>query len=149
MTPSLVVVVAEGVAVGGGAQLLLAADLRIATPALRVRFVGMGHGLVVGAWGLPAIVGRGRAMDLCLTERELDAEECIHLGIVESLTADPDLALAQLIERVDGLPAGAVGRLKTVLAAGVANADDALEVERQINRSWDGSAPPRPDGGTW
>src|SRR4051812_22571332 len=62
MTASPVVLVAalDGPAVGGGAQLAVACDVRIAGPGTRLRFPGAGHGLAVGGWALPSLVGRGR-----------------------------------------------------------------------------------------
>src|SRR3954467_6370006 len=73
MTSSDAIIVAAlgGAAVGGGAQLAIAADLRVASPGAHVRIAGPGHGLAVAAWGLPSLVGRGRAVDLCLTMRHV------------------------------------------------------------------------------
>src|SRR5579875_3824704 len=69
-----IVAALDGPAVGGGAQLAVACDLRVAGPTASVRFVGPGHGLAVGAWALPGLVGRGRALDLCLTGRTVERE---------------------------------------------------------------------------
>ena len=73
----------NGPAVGGGAQLAVACDVRVAGPAARLRFVGPGHGLAVGAWALPSLVGRGRAMDLCLSMRWVEAQEALEIGLVD------------------------------------------------------------------
>ena len=59
--PGPVIAVLTGPAVGGGAQLAAASDLRIAGPAARLRWTGPpGLDLAVGAWLLPDLVGRGR-----------------------------------------------------------------------------------------
>src|SRR3954453_13654466 len=82
MTSSDAIIVAAlgGAAVGGGAQLAIAADLRAASPGAPVLTAGPGHGLGVAAWGLPSLVGRGRAVDLCLTMRHVDASEALRIG---------------------------------------------------------------------
>ncbi|MDN5894376.1 MAG: enoyl-CoA hydratase/isomerase family protein, partial [Nocardioides sp.] len=51
--PGPVIAVVEGAAVGGGAQLCAAADIRVASPDARWRWAGPGHGLAVGGWILP------------------------------------------------------------------------------------------------
>ena len=63
--PGPVIAAVGGPAVGGGAQLAAAADVRIAGPAARLRWAGPpGLDLAVGAWVLPELVGRGLAADL-------------------------------------------------------------------------------------
>ena len=63
--PGPVIAAVGGPAVAGGAQLATAADLRIAGPAARFRWIGPpGRDLAVGAWVLPDLVGRGRAAEL-------------------------------------------------------------------------------------
>src|SRR5271169_5657434 len=95
--PGPVIAVITGAAVGGGAQLAAASDLRIAGPGARLRWVGPpGLDLAVGAWLLPDLVGRGAAMDLVLTGRWLDAAEALTLGLVNRVSQDPEPVAAQL-----------------------------------------------------
>ena len=68
-SPVIIIASIHGAAVGAGAQLAVASDLRIGSPPARFRFAGPGHGLAVGAWGLPSLVGRGRAAEICLSMR--------------------------------------------------------------------------------
>src|SRR5205085_807210 len=78
--PGPVIAVLTGPAVGGGAQLAAASDLRIAGPGARLRWTGpAGLDLAVGAWLLPDLVGRAAAMDLVLTGRWLEAAEALAL----------------------------------------------------------------------
>jgi enoyl-CoA hydratase len=141
MTASRAIVVAAlpGPAVGGGAQLAIAADLRVAARAARIQVAGPGHGLAVAAWGLPSLVGRGRAMDLCLTMRAVGAEEALAIGLVDRLTDDADAAAVELAAQLAALDPAAAARVKRVAWAS-ARALEALEIERVENRaSWSGS----------
>src|ERR687885_724651 len=108
----------DGPAVGGGAQLAVACDLRVVGPSARLRFVGAGHGLAVGAWALPSLVGRGRAMDLCLSTRWVDAEEAVRIGLAERAAEDPEAEALALAAGFAGLDAGAVANVKVVAAKG-------------------------------
>jgi enoyl-CoA hydratase len=130
--PGPVIAVITGAAVGGGAQLAAAADLRIAGPGARLRWVGPpGLDLAVGAWLLPDLVGRGAAMDLVLTGRWLDAAEALTLGLVNRVSQDPEPVAAQLAA---DLAARRVGTgAKSVMAAG--GLMDRLRAERAANRS--------------
>jgi enoyl-CoA hydratase/carnithine racemase len=141
MTSSDAIVVAaiDGPAVGGGAHLAIAADLRVASPGARIRFAGPGHGLAVGAWGLPSLVGRGRAMDLCLTMRPVDAAEAHAIGLVDRLADDAAAAALELAVGLAALDPEAAARVKRVAWAS-ARAFAALQTERTENRaSWSGS----------
>jgi enoyl-CoA hydratase len=144
--PAPIVVATGGHAVGGGAQLLLAGDLRVGGPTTRIRFVGPGHGLAVGTWGLPSLVGRGRAMDLCLTMRAVGAEEAIRIGLLDRIEEDPEAAAVLIAGELAGLDGEAVERLKRIVAdrAGLL---EALDRERIANRGWSGAiGKARPDG---
>ena len=141
MTASRAIVVAAlpGPAVGGGAQLAIAADLRVAAPGARIQVAGPGHGLAVAAWGLPSLIGRGRAMDLCLTMRAVGAEEARAIGLVDRVADDADAAAVELAAELAVLDPAAAARVKRVAWAS-ARALQALEMERVENRaSWTGS----------
>jgi enoyl-CoA hydratase/carnithine racemase len=136
---AIVVAALDGPAVGGGAQLAIAADLRLAARTARIRLAGPGHGLAVGAWGLPSLVGRGRAMDLCLTMRPVDAEEALRIGLVDRVVDDASAAAVELAAELATLDPAAAARVKRVAWAS-ARALEALEVERAENRAaWSGS----------
>jgi enoyl-CoA hydratase len=136
---AIVVAALDGPAVGGGAQLAIAADLRIAARTARIRLAGPGHGLAVGAWGLPSLVGRGRAMDLCLTMRPVDADEALAIGLVDRVADDAGEAALALAAELAALDRAAAARVKRV-AWDSARALDALAVERTENRAaWSGS----------
>lgn len=91
----------NGPAVGGGCDLALICDLRIASRAARLGQPAVNLGLVPGdggAWILPRIVGWQRATELIFTGRLVEADEALALGLVLELT-ETDL----LMERVDDL----------------------------------------------
>ena len=87
--PRPVLAALDGPAIGGGLQLAITCDLRIAAPGAWLQARGPGHGLAVAAWGLPTLVGRSRALDLCLTGRRIDAEEALAIGLVDRVEDDP------------------------------------------------------------
>ena len=134
-----IVAAVSGPAVGGGAQLALACDLRVGAPDARLRFVGPGHGLAIGAWGLPSLVGRGRAAELCLTMRPVDADEALALGLLDRVAPDPRAAALELAAGFTQLDADAVARVKAVVRT-ASNVLDALEQERVGNLdAWSGA----------
>ncbi|EMA58041.1 enoyl-CoA hydratase/isomerase family protein [Halorubrum lipolyticum] len=82
----------DGAARGGGVELALAADLRVATPAATFAEPGVAFGLF-GAWGgtvrLPRVMGEGDALDFALSGRVLDADEALRTGLVSRVVDDP------------------------------------------------------------
>jgi enoyl-CoA hydratase len=86
--PMPVIAAVDGWALGGGAELAYAADIRIATPAARFGNPETGLGIIAGAgatWRLREILGEGRASELLLTGRVVEAEEALAIGLVSSL----------------------------------------------------------------
>lgn len=103
--PMPVVAAIDGYALGGGAELAYAADIRIGTPSLRIGNPETGLGILAAAgatWRLPDIVGTARAADLLLTGRALRAEEALAWGLVSSLHPRTDLldAAHALVDRI-------------------------------------------------
>jgi enoyl-CoA hydratase/carnithine racemase len=138
--PGIVVAVVDGAAVGGGAQLSAASDLRVVSPAARWRWVGPGHGLAVGAWILPDLLGRGRALDLTLTGRWLDADEATVAGFTSRVADDPWRAAREVVETLVRADAAALARVKQVATS--PTLPQRLREERTRNReAWDGQAP--------
>jgi enoyl-CoA hydratase/carnithine racemase len=132
--PGPVIAVVAGPAVGGGAQLAAAADLRIAGPAARLRWTGpAGRGLAVGAWVLTDLVGRGTAMELALTGRWVEAGEALAMGLVNRVEDDPGEAAATVAAELAAQGPGISAKVKSVTAAG--GLLDRLHAERQANRS--------------
>lgn len=83
-----VVCAINGMALGGGLELALACDIRLAVEGARLGCPEINLGLMPGAGGtqrLPRIVGVGRAKELILTGRLMTAAEALGLGIVEQV----------------------------------------------------------------
>jgi enoyl-CoA hydratase/carnithine racemase len=132
--PGPVIAVVGGPAVGGGAQLAAAADLRVAGPAARLRWTGpAGRGLAVGAWVLTDLVGRGRAMELALTGRWVQAGEALAMGLVNRVEDDPGQVAAGIAAELAVQGPGVSAKVKSVTAAG--GLLDRLHAERQANRT--------------
>ena len=133
--PMPVIAALDGWALGGGAELAYAADLRIGTPRLKIGNPETGLGIIAAAgatWRLPEIVGEARAAELLLTGRILDAEEALAWGLVSSLH-DPDALLDAALALADRVAANdplATRHTKTALAA-AADAHPAIELELQ------------------
>lgn len=86
-----VVVAVKGWALGGGFELALAADIRIAARSARIGFPEVTRGWVGGGGAsqmLPRVAGFGVAMRLLLTGEQIDAEEALRLRLVEQVVED-------------------------------------------------------------
>jgi len=91
--PSIAII--NGYAFGGGLELALACTLRIATRSAKMGLPEIKLGLIPGYGGtqrLPRAVGEGRAMDMILTGRTIDAEEAYRIGLVQRLVEGDALA---------------------------------------------------------
>jgi len=133
--PMPVIAALDGYALGGGAELAYAADIRIATPSLRIGNPETGLGIIAAAgatWRLPEIVGDARASELLLTGRALDAEEALRWGLVSSLhPADELLAAAhRIVDRIAANDPLATQHTKRALRTPRAG-HPAIEVELQ------------------
>jgi methylglutaconyl-CoA hydratase len=117
--PVPVIAALEGAAFGGGLELALAADLRVAGADARMGLVETSLAIIPGAGGtqrLPRLIGRSRAKELIFTARRIDAAEADCLGLVDRVVPaggalDAALALAREI-----LPNGPVALRMAKLA---------------------------------
>ena len=89
--PLMSVAAIDGLALGGGLELAMACTLRVGAPRARLGLPEVKLGLIPGAGGtqrLPRLVGRGRALDLMLTGRQIQADEAYWIGLIDRL-AEP------------------------------------------------------------
>lgn len=120
--PMPVIAALDGYALGGGAELAYAADIRIGTPAVRIGNPEPSLGIIAAAgatWRLPQLVGSARASELLLTGRILNAQEALDWGLLSALH-EPDRLLPAahaLADRIADNDARAVAHTKTALRA--------------------------------
>ncbi|MEU6751227.1 enoyl-CoA hydratase/isomerase family protein [Spirillospora sp. NPDC046719] len=96
-----VIAAVNGPAAGAGMALALAADIRVAatTAVFNAAFVriGLSGGDVGTSWLLPRVVGLGRAYEILLTGRKVDAQEALRIGMVTDV-GDPEDVLPRALE---------------------------------------------------
>lgn len=84
--PQPVIAAVNGVALGGGTELALACDIRIASDNAKFGLTETSLGIIPGAGGtqrLPRLIGKGRAKELIYTARRIDTKEAEAIGLVE------------------------------------------------------------------
>lgn len=99
--PIPVIAAINGYALGGGLELALACDLRVASSTAKLGLPEVGLGLIPGFGGtqrLSRLIGQGRAFDLLLTGRQVDAHEALGMGLVNYVTDDPLSKARELAE---------------------------------------------------
>jgi enoyl-CoA hydratase len=97
----------DGWAVAGGLELALWCDLRIASPRSQFGCLERRFGVPLvdgGTWRLPRVVGFGRALDLILTGRLVDADEAVTIGLATSIADDPVARALELAEHLAAYP---------------------------------------------
>jgi enoyl-CoA hydratase/carnithine racemase len=120
LLPKPVVAAVNGLAVGGGLQLAIACDLRLAAASAQFASWEMRWAIVPDLGGterLPRLIGLGRAKELVFTGRQVGAAEAEQIGLVNRVVPDADLALAAA-ELAAGLASGptlALGMAKQLL----------------------------------
>ena len=112
----------RGFALGGGSELAMACDLRVAGKSAKMGQPEVGLGIIPGAGGtyrLPRLVGLGKARELIYTGRIIDAQECLRIGLVNDVVEDE--ALMDRARELAGEIA-ARGRLAVRMAKSAMNA---------------------------
>lgn len=96
--PKPVVVAIHGAALGGGYELALGCDLRIATPDAKLGLPEVTLGMIPGAGGtvrLPRIVDPAEALDIVVTGKRVQAPDAVKLGMIDTISTG-DLRLAAI-----------------------------------------------------
>src|SRR2546425_9517135 len=115
--PIPVIAALNGDAFGGGAELALACDFRVAAGHARIGFAQITLGLMP-AWGaserLAALVGRGRALSMLITGRIMSATQAMALGLVEDVYPSEvfDRSVHEVAHSIAEAPAGRLAAIK-------------------------------------
>src|SRR5215813_7097819 len=131
-----VVAAVTGYALGGGLELALCADFRVAGESARLGQPEILLGVIPGAGGtqrLPRLVGPARAKDIVFTGRFVGAAEALEIGLVDRVVPDAETyqAARDLVARYATGPALALRAAKQAIDGGLeTDLDTGLEIER-------------------
>lgn len=131
-----VVAAITGYALGGGLELALCADFRIAGESAKVGQPEILLGIIPGAGGtqrLPRLVGPARAKDLVFTGRHVGAAEALEMGLVDRVVPDEEVhaAAVAMAERFTSGPPLALRAAKQAIDSSFGvDLDTGLEIER-------------------
>jgi enoyl-CoA hydratase/carnithine racemase len=92
--PVPVICAINGIALGGGLELALACDIRIASPNARMGLTECTLGIIPGGGGtqrLPRLVGRGKAKEMLLLGLQVTAQEALDIGLVNRVAPEGKL----------------------------------------------------------
>ena len=136
-----VIAAINGVAAGAGCNLALACDYRIASDAAKLAesFIRIGlHPDWGGTWFLPRLAGSGRAFEMMMTGRAVEANEALEIGIVDGVVpaGSFEAEVASLARGFASAPAVAAAGIKRALRASARNelkAQLVVESENQAN----------------
>ena len=134
--PKPVVAAITGYALGGGLELALCADFRVAGESVRLGQPEILLGVIPGAGGtqrLPRLVGPARAKDIVFTGRFVGAAEALAIGLVDKVVPDADVyqVARDLVARYATGPAMALRAAKQAIDEGLeVDLDTGLEIER-------------------
>jgi len=142
-TPKLVIAALNGHTVGGGLEIAMACDLRIACrDAGRIGLPEVNLGVLPGTGGtqrLPRLVGKGRAMELLVTGRTFSFEEALEMGLITAIF-EPDDFIEQVLAYArqfcpPNKASRAVGHIKRSVQTGSEiPIAEALAVERELQQ---------------
>ena len=147
-TPTLVIAALNGHTVGGGLEVALAADIRIAKKdAGKIGLPEVALGVLPGTGGtqrLARLVGKARAIELMATGRLMSMDEALGLGIVTEVWDEPKLAGKTFVDAVvayaqqfvpPNKASRAVGRMKRAVQSGAeAGFAEGLAIERELQQ---------------
>jgi enoyl-CoA hydratase/carnithine racemase len=130
-----VIAAINGVAFGGGLELALASDLRIAADQVKLGLTETRLAIIPGAGGtqrLPRLIGLGQAKKLIYTAKPVDAATALKLGIVEDVTSKGELmpTAVELAENITANGPIALKQAKTAINQGMqTDINTALKIE--------------------
>ena len=141
--PAPVIAAVHGVALGGGCQIALGADLRFVAPDAQMSVLEIRWGLVpdmTGTQMLPRLVGLDVAKELTFTGRTVSGEEAVRIGLATKATASPrDDALALAAEIAAKNPQAVRGAKELLNLAGQVSLEEGFKAEERTIKELIGS----------
>ena len=135
-SPKPTIAAVSGWAVAGGFELALWCDMRIVAPGARFAFAERRWGVPLidgGTQRLPLVVGTGRAFELIMTGRMVEAQEALAIGLANEVADDPLARALELAETLAGFPQQTLLSDRRALLAGSGlRLDRGLEIEAAI-----------------
>ncbi len=126
----------NGFAFGGGLEVALACDLRVASTAARMGLPEVGLGLIPGYGGtqrLPRLIGPSRAMDLIFTGRHVEADEALQLGLVNRVAEDAMEGARELAQQMMKNAPISLGVAKEAIVRGLStDLNQGMEIEADL-----------------
>ena len=128
----------NGIAFGGGGEIAMACDLRIASEKASFRWPEPNLGILPrlgGTQRLPRLVGYGRAMEILLTNEKLDAKTALEIGLVNKVVPHDQLmdAAMEMAEKICALAPLAVQAIKRAVYFGTEmSLTDGLALENTL-----------------
>jgi len=136
-SPKPVIAALNGVAFGGGLELALICDLRVAAPHAELALPETTLGIIPGAGGtqrLPRIVGEARAKEMILLGRKLGAAEALSWGLVNRVSPEGVSVLDDTLRWIEPISAGAPIAQAAALAAIEGSYDVPLPAGLELER---------------
>jgi enoyl-CoA hydratase len=120
--PKPVIGALNGITMGGGCDLAMSCDIRIASEALRIGHSGAKLGIITGFCGthkLPRIVGKNYAREIFMTSETYSAAEALHMGLVDRVYPEAEFwqELSAFAERIAYHPHNALAAAKRLINA--------------------------------
>jgi len=141
--PMPVIAALRGNCLGGGAQIALGADIRIAGPDLKLCVMEIRYGLIPDmgiSQALPTLVGLDVAKEIVFSGRTIGAEEALGLGLVTRFAEDPMAEAKALAAEIAEKSPHAIRSGKSLLnSAYTGRSEDALKLEAELQRALAGS----------
>ncbi len=137
--PQPIIAAIRGVALGGGLELALACDIRIAADDALLGLTEVNLAIIPGGGGtqrLPRLVGRGKALEMILTGARISAAEALRIGLVERVVPAADLMTGamELARELAGRAPLALRYAKEAVVKGLGmSLEDGLRLEGDLS----------------
>ena len=120
--PKPVIAALNGITMGGGCDLSMSCDIRIASEGLRIGHSGAKLGIITGFCGthkLPRIVGKNYAREIFMTSEIFSAADALHMGLVDRVYSEEHFwqEVSRSAERIASHPLSALSAAKRLINA--------------------------------